>query len=125
MAICPKCGSNKFHYELRSAGTRSKSNYYKTGFDDNWVIPAGQKTYKSDRRQKAIGFCPNCGYVEDKQPQQKSGWFYLLCFVTWPISLCVWFYKTDLFRIDKKWRALIIVCAWAALLIWGAMLPPQ
>jgi len=121
MAICPKCGSDKFHYELRSAGTRSKSNYYKTGFDDNWIIPAGQKTYNSERKQKAVGFCPNCGYVEEKQ--EKGCLYYLLCLIFFPISLSVWFYKTDLFQLDKKWRALIIAVCWLPLIV-SAILSP-
>ena len=115
MAICPNCGSDKFRYELRSAGTRSKSNYYRTGGDDSWIIPAGQKTYKSQRKDKAVGFCPDCGYIEDKQTQQKSGWFYLLCFLFFPITLSVWFYKTDRINLDRKWRLLIIIAVWVVL----------
>lgn len=125
MAICPNCGSDKFRYELRSAGTRSKSNYYRTGVDDSWIVPAGQKTYKSQRKDKTVGFCPDCGHIEDKQAQQKSGWYYVLCFMFWPFTLSVWFYRAKSIRLDKKWRALIIAGVWALFFLWAAMLPPQ
>ena len=116
MAICPKCGSDKFHYQLRSAGTRSKSNRYRTGVDDSWLIPASQKTYKSERKQKAVGFCPNCGYIEEKKEEEKMGCLgCFLCIIFYPITLCVllyelcvWFYKTDKISLDRKWRLLII-----------------
>lgn len=121
MAKCPRCGSLKFRYELRAAGTRSKSNYYRTGFGDNWIIPAGQKTYKSQRKQKSVGFCPDCGYIEEKQ--ERGCLFYLLCLLFFPISLSVWFYRTDLIRLDKKWKALIIAALWAILLICAATAP--
>ena len=70
MANCPKCGSPKFRYELRSAGTKSSSSYYRTGVKNSWFLPAGEKTRKSERKQKAVGICPDCGYIEDKQEQQ-------------------------------------------------------
>lgn len=66
MADCPRCGSSRFHYELRSAGTKSKTNYYRTGVKDSWFLPAGQKKRSSDRQQKTVGFCPDCGYMTDK-----------------------------------------------------------
>lgn len=121
MANCPRCGSLKFRYELRAAGTRSTSNYYRTGFGDNWIVPAGQKTYKSRRKQKSVGFCPDCGYVEEKQ--ERGCLFYLLCLLFFPISLSVWFYRTDLIRLDKKWKALIIAALWAILVICAATAP--
>lgn len=114
MAKCPRCGSPKFRYELRAAGTRSKSNYYRTGIGNSWIFPAGQKTHKSQRKQKAVGFCPNCGYVEEKQ--ERGCLFYLLCLIFWPISLSIWFYRTDLVTMNRKWKALIIALFWALLL---------
>lgn len=62
MAKCPKCGSERFHYELRSGGTNSRTNYYKTGFK-GWFIPAGRKKYSSERKHIRIGICPDCGYT--------------------------------------------------------------
>ena len=123
MANCPNCGSPDFRYELRSAGTRSKSNYYHTGVKDSWIVPAGQKTYKSTHAQKAVGFCPECGYVEDKQAQQKSGWFYVLCFLFFPITLSVVFYKTDKIALDRKWRLLILIAIWVVLAASGNAAP--
>ena len=66
MATCPRCGSDAFHYELRSGGTKSKTNSYRTGIKGSWIVPAGRKKLNSDRKQKTIGFCPDCGYKTDK-----------------------------------------------------------
>ena len=74
MAVCPKCGSDKFHYELRSAGSQAKTNYYRTGVKDSWLVPAGRKKRNSDLKQKTVGFCPDCGYMTDKpMPVQQTG----------------------------------------------------
>lgn len=121
MANCPRCGSPKFRYELRSAGSRSRSNYYHTGAGDNWVIPKGQKTYKSQHTQKALGFCPDCGYIEEKH--EKGCLFYFLCLIFFPISLCVWFYRTNLIPLDKKWKVLIITVFWALLFVCASLAP--
>lgn len=59
---CPICQSEDIKVELRSAGTTSKSNYYRTGIKKSWFIPAGQKTHKSERNYKSIAICQNCGH---------------------------------------------------------------
>ena len=68
MAKCPKCGSERFEYKLRSAGTDVKSKYYRKTRKNtrSWVIPAGQKNVEVNRRNVAVGFCPDCGYVDNK-----------------------------------------------------------
>ena len=73
MPNCPKCGSNRFHYELRSAGTKSTTRYYRTGIKKSWVVPSGRRTYSSDRKQESIGICPDCGYTEKQQTQGGIG----------------------------------------------------
>lgn len=72
MPNCPKCGSDRFHYELRSGGTKSTTRYYSTGVKKSWVIPSGRRTYSSNRKQESIGICPDCGYT-DKQSQGGIG----------------------------------------------------
>lgn len=73
MPNCPKCGSNRFHYELRSSGTKSTMRYYRTGIKKSWVVPSGKRTYSSDRKQESIGICPDCGYTEKQQTQGGIG----------------------------------------------------
>lgn len=119
MAKCPRCGSSKFRYELRAAGTRSKSNYYRTGVGDSWFFPAGQKTRKSQRKQKAVGFCPDCGYIEEKQ--ERGCLFFLMCLIFWPISLPVWFYQTA--TLNRKWKGFIIAIFWVLLLVCLSFVP--
>lgn len=59
---CPKCGSDQVKVELRSAGTTSKTNYYRTGVKKSWFIPSGYKTRESQRNYKSIAVCQNCGH---------------------------------------------------------------
>lgn len=66
MPKCPKCGSSDFHYELRSGGTTSRSSYYRTGSKKSWIIPSGMRSHSSNRKQIAVGICPNCGYTKRK-----------------------------------------------------------
>lgn len=115
MAKCPRCGRSHFRYELRSAGTRSKSNYYRTGIKNSWFIPAGQKSRNSQRDQKSIGICPDCGYIEEQK--EKGCIYYLLYLLFLPIIATVWFYRTDFFKFDKRWRLLIIFLVWLGILV--------
>lgn len=119
MAVCPKCGGSNFRYELRSAGTRSRTNYYRTGVRRSWVIPAGRKTYRSQRQQKAVGMCADCGYIA----QERSAWFYILCVLVWPIALSVWFYRSPAITIPKKWKLLILAVFWIVLIVVCATVP--
>lgn len=63
---CPKCGSEEIKFNLRSAGTESRSNYYRTGIKKSWFIPAGMKSRKSNRKHKVICVCQNCGHCWEK-----------------------------------------------------------
>lgn len=51
MHVCPRCGG-KLRYELRSTGTKSKTQY-----DVFW----NRKTV-SKRKHVTVGYCPKCGY---------------------------------------------------------------
>ena len=116
MPTCPKCGSHRFHYELRSAGTRSKTTYYRTGHK-SWFLPSGYRTHQSQRKQKSVGICPDCGYISEKV--ERDGLFYILCIFFFPITLSVLFYRTQLIQLDRKWRALIIAAFWIIMCIIG------
>ncbi len=69
MAVCPRCGSRRFKYELRSAGAQSSSNYYRTGIKSSLLLPKRHKTYRSKRRVRSVGICPDCGYIQKNVPQ--------------------------------------------------------
>lgn len=77
MAICPKCGYRFAKYELRSAGTRSKTKYYRNGIHDSFFISVGKKKYASTRLQKTVGFCPECGYYWENG--KEDSFFTKLC----------------------------------------------
>lgn len=73
MPNCPKCGSSRFHYELRAGGTSSTTRYYRTGIKKSWIIPSGRRSYTSSREQHTIGICPDCGYTERQQSKRGDG----------------------------------------------------
>ena len=63
MARCPKCGGMRYHYELRSGGTRSRTYYYRMRKGRSWLIPSGRRSHTGRRSQVSVGICPDCGYV--------------------------------------------------------------
>lgn len=74
MAKCPNCGGTRFEYQLRSGGTEVNSKYYRrmNRNSRSWIIPAGEKDMKINRRDKVIGFCPDCGYMTGRSGSQKT-----------------------------------------------------
>ncbi|MGN0735184.1 MAG: hypothetical protein ACI4LP_05125 [Anaerovoracaceae bacterium] len=89
---CPMCGSTNIQFEARPAGTKSKSNYYRTGIKNSWVLPAGQKTYKSRRNYKTVCLCKNCGHLWDKKSAVSAAVWKLLgwmCFIAVYIAVVV------------------------------------
>lgn len=107
--VCPRCKSTDTDVQLRSSGTVSKSKYYRTGVKNSWILPAGQKTYRSSRKQKSVGLCKNCGYCWDID-KEHGCLFYLLCLMFFPITLSVMFYRFS--NLDKKYKLLILLSFW-------------
>ena len=70
MPNCPNCGSDKFHYVLRSAGTTRSGSYYRTHRHRSHLFPAGTSTSHSTRKTVSIGFCPDCGYKDEPPPEK-------------------------------------------------------
>ena len=125
MARCPKCGSGNVVFQLRHAGTASSTNYYRTGVKSSWFIPAGRKTRRSNTRQKSVGLCHNCGYSWVAS-SEKSGWFYLLCFLFLPITILALLIKASYNfiqkpseRLSKKQKIMIVWGVIAVLFIIG------
>lgn len=140
MAICPKCGSHKFRYELRSAGTTSRSNYYRTHSRKSWFFPVGQTTRSSKRHQKSVGICPDCGYVKHGSAGlfnfEEYGclgsivvlaFFLALLPILIPIGLVVFtirlltndFPAFDSFGFDRKKRIIALIILWVIAIIAG------
>lgn len=102
MPTCPKCGSRFAKYELRSAGTKSRTKYYRNGLSHSLFFSVGHRDYSSNRMHKAVGICPQCGYVWDKTGSNKN-WFLalLLVFVAGYAALFCY--------------AGLVVCSWGVL----------
>ena len=93
MARCPNCGSEKFRYELRSAGTRSTTNYYRTGFKKSILFPSGIKVRSSNVQQKTVGYCPNCGYKEDQTTNENGGSYIPIILLVIIVIGLIWAFK--------------------------------
>lgn len=120
MATCPKCGSTNVKFEIRSAGTKSSTNYYRTGVKSSWFIPAGRKSYNSNRKQKSVGICQNCGHIWE--PVEDGCLFYLICVLFFPITLSILFYKSNRIKMEKKYRVLVIIAAFLLIISLGAII---
>lgn len=121
MATCPKCNRNNVKFHREPTGTSYNSYYRRTGVKDSWVLPAGIKNGRRKISHRTVGVCSDCGYTWEVASESPgfNGWkllFILICIGAWPITLSVWFWRTTVFQIGKKWRLLILFAAWMALL---------
>jgi len=53
----------------------------------------------------------------DNQPKKKGCLWWFLMILIFPISLSVWFYKTDKIKLKKSWKILIIATIWIIIFI--------
>lgn len=120
MATCPKCNGNNVKFHREPTGTSYHSCYRRTGVKDSWVLPAGIRNGRRKISHRTVGVCSDCGYTWEVAIESPgfNGWkllFILICIGAWPITLSVWFWRTTVFRIGKKWRFTILFVAWMAL----------
>lgn len=120
MATCPKCNGNNVKFHREPAGTSYHSYYRRTGVKESWVLPAGIRNGRRKISHRTVGICSDCGYTWEVAIESPgfNGWkllFILICIGAWPITLSVWFWRTTVFRIGKKWRFIILFVAWMAL----------
>ena len=88
MPKCPKCGSNRYRFELRSGGTTSQAKYYRHGVKNNYIFSSGRRQYNSKRKAVSIGICPDCGYVQEPREKMTFGsWIVLAIIVLGLIGL--------------------------------------
>ena len=78
--VCPKCGSDKFHYELVSGKVHSFGNnnaygnsYNSTGSNMNTFSVNGNESSTSHVTYKSVGICPDCGYTENESNELSTG----------------------------------------------------
>lgn len=98
MAICPNCGSDKFRYQLRQGDTTGYATYKRYTRRTSYFLPVGSKSYVSHKNHVSVGFCPECGYVDEPVSTTPSttsnlGWIILLCLVVWPVGVMVMCFK--------------------------------
>ncbi len=118
MAFCPNCGRNNMKY-FREPVEIPDHNYDPvTGIKGGRPFPSGIKKGRQKIVYRTVGLCSNCGYTKEIESEKgHSRWWYILFFAFLPVSLSVWFWLTDIFSLEKKWRALILFIAWLSFII--------
>ena len=118
-SVCPRCGSRSVEFSVRSAGTSSTTNYYRTGIKKSWIIPSNRRKYESTHRHKTIAMCRNCGYqwTAYEDAANRGCLFYIICVLFFPITLTVFFCSGDSPRLPKRTRRIIAICLWIAFFI--------
>lgn len=117
MAVCPKCGGTNIKFHREPVGTSYNSYYRRTGVKSSWIFPASIRNGHRKIAYRTVGLCSDCGHTWGIESDvQHSGWQYLFLLLIWPIALSVWFWKTNAFQLDKKWRAVILSIAWLILI---------
>ena len=69
MGCCPMCGSNKFHYVLRSSGSSTNTKYYRHHKGTSYVWSSGRSESNRKNNYGTIGYCPDCGYKKGNTGQ--------------------------------------------------------
>ena len=120
---CPMCNSTNIKFHRERTGSVGNAQSYKSVFTNTRNNRSStQNTYQT------IGLCQNCGHTWNpaernisNQPKSKSKgclwWFLAILF--FPVSLSVWFYKTDKVKLEKKWKTLILVAFWIVMIIYS------
>ncbi len=107
-SVCPKCGGNRIKFKREEIGSKK-----------------GKKS--RDVLYRTVGICQDCGHTWDTTAsdgkRSHSAWWWILVVLFFPISLSIWFYKTDKIKLDKKYRIIILVVVWIILLILGKVSP--
>lgn len=78
MPNCPKCGSPRYRFELRSGGTTSQTKYYRHGIKSSYVLSSGRRHHESTRKSISVGICPDCGYVQEPREKMTLGAWIIL-----------------------------------------------
>ena len=105
---CPKCGGRSIKFRREEVGnTKSKS---------------GKNVY-----YRTVGICQDCGYTWNPnaatEKKKHSVWWWILVVLFYPISLTVWFLKTDKIKLKKSIRIGIVVGIWLIFLLIGILAP--
>lgn len=111
---CPMCNSTNIKFHRERTGSVGNAQSYKSVFTNTRNNYSNtQNTYQT------IGLCQNCGHTWNpadrnigNQPKSKGCLWWFLAILFFPVSLSVWFYKTDTVKLEKKWKVLILVAFW-------------
>lgn len=58
-------------------------------------------------------------------PKKRGFLFWILAIAFFPISLSVWFYKTNKIKLDKKYRVIILAVLWIIIIAIGIFSPSE
>lgn len=118
---CPMCNSTNIKFHRERTGSVGNTQSSRSVFTNNRSTNSiNQNTYQT------IGLCQNCGHTwnpaersNSNQPKKKGCLWWFLTILFFPVSLSVWFYKTDKVKLEKKWKALILVAFWIVMIVYS------
>lgn len=118
--ICPNCGSNNIQFKREKISSASKSNGGSIKLTKH--ITTGNHNRKLIYTYRTIGMCKDCGCTwSNDTSKNMSVWRLLLLLCFWPISLSVWFWKTDKIHLSQKIRGIVLVVIWSILLLFSLL----
>lgn len=80
-------------------------------------------TTNNDNSTTIVNNYYNNNNVPAEKKKKRGILFWIVVVLFWPISLSVWFYKTDRIKLNKKIKIIIIAVLWIIILIIGAVSP--
>ncbi|MCQ2496924.1 MAG: hypothetical protein MJ131_10090 [Lachnospiraceae bacterium] len=119
---CPKCLSNNITYNREQSS--AKRNISGTRVRVSKSVSIGGGKGKTTYQYKTVGLCKDCGHtwnVELNNAKKSRTWLWILIILFFPISLSVWFWKTERFNMTKKKKGIILAVVWVLLLAISAI----
>lgn len=118
---CPICNSTNIKFHRERIGSVGKAQSHRAIFTNTRNSNSVQRnTYQT------IGLCQNCGHTWNpgeinnrNQPKGRGCLWWFLVIIFFPISLSVWFYKSDKVKLEKKWKILILIAFWIVMIIYS------
>ena len=115
---CPKCGSSNIQFKRERSSAKCSSSGAGVKLSKNISVGGGGRNTTYDYRN--IGFCKDCGHsweVGMNGGVKHSIWWWILAIIFFPISLSIWFWKTDKFNLSNKVKGIILGVIWVILII--------
>lgn len=118
--MCPSCGSSNINFRREKVNSKSNSSGGVVKISKR--VSAGGKKSNTTYNYHTIGFCKDCGNtweVDDKNNGKHTALWWILAICLFPITISVWFWKSEKINLSKTIKGIIIGVFWIFLLIFS------